>query len=119
MLDFTDPSATEPGREVRPGRPRRRLSTSTTSPTRVEVPWPSTSEHVGRVEAGLTPGSLDAEPLADRVRRRDALALAVARPGDAADHRVDAVAVALGVGQALEHEDRRPSPITKPSAPSA
>ena len=42
--------------------------------------------------------------LADRVRRGDAFALAIAGAAHAADHGVDPVAVALGVGQALEQE---------------
>ncbi len=51
-----------------------------------------------------SPGPLDRESLADRVRRGDALALAVARAGNAEHDRVDAVAVALGVLEALEDE---------------
>ena len=62
----------------------------------------------GRVgyEPGVLPRTRDGELLADGVGRGDALALAVARPADAAQHRVDVVAVALGVGEPLEQEDR-------------
>jgi hypothetical protein len=59
-------------------------------------------------DAGIAPGAFDGEPLADGVGRRDAFAAAVTRTGEAADHSVNPVAVALGVGQPLEHEHRRP-----------
>ena len=42
MFDFTEPSATVPGASCAPAKASIRLPTSTTSPTRVEVPWPST-----------------------------------------------------------------------------
>ena len=45
MLDLTDPSATEPGSTPAPEKTSMRLVTSTTSPTRVDVPWPSISVH--------------------------------------------------------------------------
>ena len=60
-----------------------------------------------RVRAGLDPGALHREPLPDRVGRGDALPLAVAGPADPEQHRVHAVAVALRVGEPLEHEDGR------------
>ena len=41
-VDFTEPSATDPGGRSAPAKASPRLFTSTTSPTRVEVPWPST-----------------------------------------------------------------------------
>ncbi len=44
MFDLTEPSATEPGARPAPANASPRLVTSTTSPTRVDVPWPSTSE---------------------------------------------------------------------------
>jgi hypothetical protein len=63
-----------------------------------------------RVERGPLPGDLPGplhrEALPHGVRRRDALALAVAGPADAPDHGVDAVAVALGVLEALDDEHR-------------
>ena len=59
------------------------------------------------VLSGDLPGALDGEPLTDRVRGRDALALAVARTGDTEDDGVDLVAVTFGVLQPLEHEQRR------------
>ena len=57
----------------------------------------------GGADPGQIPGALDGELLADRVRGGDALALAVARSVDADDDGVDAVAVALGVLEPLEH----------------
>ena len=59
-----------------------------------------------RVDTGDVPGALHRQPLPDGVGRRDALAATVAGAGDAEQHRVDPVAVALGVRQALEHEQR-------------
>ena len=58
-----------------------------------------------RREAGILPGALDGEFLADRVGRGNALALAVAGSAHAAQHGVDLVAVALGIGQTLQQED--------------
>ena len=107
MLDLTDPSATDPGRNCAPANASTRLPTSTTSPTRVDVPWPSISVHSSGESPALCQRALDGQALADRVGRRDALALAVARAADAAHDGVDAVAVALGVGEALEHEQAR------------
>ena len=46
--------------------------------------------------------------LADRARRVDALGPAVRRRADAADHRVDPVAIALGVVETLQREHREP-----------
>ena len=100
-----------PGRA--PARPKTsvRLSSSVASPTRVEVPCASTADAVAGSTPAVAPRALDREPLADRVRRGDALALAVARAADAEQHGVDAVAVALGVGEPLEDEQRpRPRP---------
>ena len=45
MLDLTEPSAIEPGATAAPLKTSIRLLTSTTSPTRVDVPWPSISVH--------------------------------------------------------------------------
>ena len=45
MLDLTEPSAIEPGSSPAPEKASMRLETSTTSPTRVDVPWPSMSVH--------------------------------------------------------------------------
>ena len=60
----------------------------------------------GRV-AGLGVGAPQRPHLALGPRRGEAPVAAVAGGADAADHGVDAVAVALGVGQALEHDGRR------------
>ena len=107
MFDLTEPSAIEPWRGARPCRtPRSRLPSSTASPTRVDVPCASMQVAGAGATPAFAPGALDRQPLADRVGRGDALALAVAGAADAAQHGVDAVAVALGVGQALEHEQR-------------
>ena len=62
MLDFTDPSAIEPGASRAPAKASARLSTSTTSPTRVDVPWPSTSVH----SAGDRPALRQARSTASR-----------------------------------------------------
>ncbi len=42
MFDFTDPSRIEPGDAPAPPNTSLSASTSTTSPTFVDVPWPST-----------------------------------------------------------------------------
>ena len=47
-----------------------------------------------------------AQFLTDRIRCGDTLSLTVARSAHAAQHGVDLVAVALGVGQTLEQKDR-------------
>ena len=83
------------------------LSTSTTSPTRVDVPWPSIRGDAGGREPGILPGARNGEFLADRVGRGDALPFAVAGSPDTAQYGVDLVSVALGIGQAFEHEDGR------------
>ena len=46
------------------------------------------------------------EFLSHRIGRSDAFSFSVARSADAADHGVDLVSVALGIRQALQHEDR-------------
>ena len=58
-------------------------------------------------QPGIFPGTLYSELLADRVRCRDALTLAVARTAHAAQHGVDVVAVALGVFETLQQEQCR------------
>ncbi len=58
-----------------------------------------------RVDASVGVGPAQGALLALDVRGGDALALAVGAGADALDHRVDPVAVALGFGQALEHQD--------------
>ncbi len=63
--------------------------------------------HRGRREAGACPGALDRQALADRVGRRDSLAATVGGSADAAQHGVDPVAGAFGVGEPFEQEDRR------------
>ena len=55
------------------------LCTSTTSPTLVEVPWPSISVAVAGDRPAFCQARSMAEFLADRVGRGDALPLAVAR----------------------------------------
>ena len=82
------------------------LCTSTTSPTRVDVPWPSISVAVAGDRPAFCQARSMAQLLANRVGRGNALALAVARSADAAQHGVDLVAVALGIGQALQQKDR-------------
>jgi len=62
----------------------------------------------GRGEPRVPPGPLDGQPLPDGVRRRDAFPPAIARPADAAQHGVDPIPGALGIGQALEHEEAGP-----------
>ena len=59
-----------------------------------------------RRQSRVLPGALDGKFLADRVRRGDALALAVTGSGDAAQHGVDVVTIAFGIGQTLQQEDR-------------
>ena len=61
--------------------------------------------HRGR-QAGSRPSAGNGQPLTNRVRCGDALPPAVAGAGDAAQHRVDAVAGTLGVGEPLEQEER-------------
>ena len=60
MFDFTEPSAIEPGARPAPANASPRLFNSTWSPTAVEVPWPSISEH----SAGDTPALLHARSIA-------------------------------------------------------
>ena len=90
-------------------RPRPRTSRRGSSPRRRRRPscwcrappraWPSR-------DRGRRPPRRAARRASDPTGfgRRDALALAVAGAGDATNHRVDAVAVALGVGQPLQQE---------------
>ncbi len=60
-----------------------------------------------RREPGLLPGTLNSQELAARIGGGDPLALAVARGAHAADHRVDPLAVAFGVGEPSQHERDR------------
>ena len=60
-----------------------------------------------RGQPGRPPRALHREPLPDRVRRRDPLAPPVAGAGDATNHRIDTVAVALGIGEPLQEEQGR------------
>ena len=57
-----------------------------------------------RVEAGALPRLPQGEHLTRGTRAHEARGAAVAGHAGAADHGVDAVAVALGVGEPLEHE---------------
>ena len=63
-------------------------------------------DHPARLggQPGVAPSPLHRQPLTDRIGRGDPLAPPVAGATDAAQHGVDAVAVALGVGEPLEHE---------------
>ncbi len=58
-------------------------------------------------QTGILPGALQAKLLADWVGSGDAFAFAVARRTDAAEHGVDLVAIALGIGETLHHKDGR------------
>ncbi len=60
-----------------------------------------------RGDAGVLPGALDGALLADRIGRGDAFAFAVTAGAEAADDGVDFVAVAFGIHQTFEQEDRR------------
>ena len=64
--------------------------------------------HRSDILPGMCPGAFDRKLLPDRVGCGDPLALAVARPADTSDHRVDLVAGLFGVFESLEKEDRRP-----------
>ncbi len=55
-------------------------------------------------EVGILPGAHHGKSLTDRVGGGDALAFAVAGGPNAADYGVDAIAVTLGIRQALEQE---------------
>ncbi len=55
-------------------------------------------------KAGIFVRSLHGHALAARIGRGHALALAIAGRTDAANHRIDAVAIALGVRESLQHE---------------
>src|SRR5690348_17201196 len=55
-----------------------------------------------RIGSSPRPGTLDSELLPDWVRRCDAFAFTVRRTADPKNHRINAVAVALGVGQSFE-----------------
>ena len=58
------------------------------------------------VKTSIVPGPLNRVDLTDRVGGGDALALTVGRSAHAANHRIDRIAVALGVGQPFEQERR-------------
>jgi hypothetical protein len=60
-----------------------------------------------RLEPGTRPGAFHSQTLSDGVGRRDAPALAVARATHPEQDGVHAIAVTFGVGEALEHEERR------------
>jgi hypothetical protein len=60
--------------------------------------------HGGRREAGVLVGALEGPHLSGGERGRQAAVLAVAGCANALDDRVDPIAVALGVGQALEDD---------------
>ena len=62
MFDFTEPRAIDPGASEGSPKPSARLATSTTSPTFVEVPWPSTRVAV----AGSRPALRQARSTASR-----------------------------------------------------
>ncbi len=60
MFDFTDPSGIDPASAPAAPITCARLSTSTTSPTRVDVPWPSMRPAV----AGDSPAFFQARSIA-------------------------------------------------------
>ena len=62
MLDLTDPSAIDPGAICEPENASVSAPSSTASPTRVEVPWPSISEQ----SAGDSPAFCHARSTANR-----------------------------------------------------
>ena len=66
---------------------------------------PLDQAHVPRGQAGAVPASLQGESLPYWVGRGDALAPAVTGATDAPHYGIDAVAVALGVGQPFEQEE--------------
>ena len=106
MFDLTEPSATEPGGKMKTAEhvSHALRFDDVAHAGRCAVAF-NQRRGSGR-QAGILPGALDGEFLADRVGRRNALSLAVARSADAAQHGVDLVAIALGIGQTLEQEDR-------------
>ena len=63
--------------------------------------------HIDGINARGRVGPLERQPLPSRVGRRDALALAITRRTDALDHRVDTVAITVGVSESLEHKNAR------------
>ena len=64
-------------------------------------------------------GSFERPHLALVARRGQSSATAIAGGADPLNDRVDAIAVALGVGQTLENTAATPSLITMPSAPAS
>ena len=105
IIDFTEPSTAQ--RRAGPNTSAR-VASSAASPAGVAVPCASSSPSESGA-AGSRPGGRprlpDRADLAAGVRVGQAGGPAVAGHAGAADHGVDAVAVALGVGQALEHDD--------------
>ena len=62
MFDLTEPSAIDPGVRCAPAKASISAFSSTASPTRVEVPWPSISVH----SAGERPALRQARSTAKR-----------------------------------------------------
>ena len=62
MFDLAEPIATDPGRKSAPPNASPMLVTSTTSPTRVDVPWHSIIPH----DAGDRPALRHARCTASR-----------------------------------------------------
>ena len=60
--------------------------------------------HLSGRDARLCESPLQRADLAVLARGRERQALAVARRADTPDHRVDAIPVALGIGQPLQHD---------------
>src|SRR5579864_1254655 len=58
-------------------------------------------------QACILPGALNGELLAGRVRCGNPFASSIARSTHAAQHGVDLVTIALGVGEAFQQEDGR------------
>ena len=105
ICDFTEPSA-QVARLRRPASVNTSVSvaSSVRSPTTVPVPCASTSPTCGRRHPGVAVGAGPARCAGPPAAARSGRAPGRRWRADALDHRVDPVAVALGVGQPLEHD---------------
>ena len=79
MFDFTEPSGIEPRREAAPPNTVAQALDLDDVADAGRGAVPLDQRAVAGRQPGVAPGPLDGEPLADRVRGGDALALAVAR----------------------------------------
>ena len=118
MLDFTEPSGSDPLAMPRLEKTSLRLSTSTTSPTRVDVPWPS----MRLAESGFVPAFSHARLTANfwptGFGAVMPLPLPSEDPAKTADDRIDVVATLLGVLESLEEEDSGSLSHHEPIGPS-